>query len=158
MLRHDVVVSCFFPDRNRSAADLVLVLNEFVEDEMPNKWGEGCFHLDGVHHILFHVWRSTWLKCLLRDWMVTLPVCYGSSDIRYLTSCVWGWLWGLNTNKTCANDRTSPHDLQDRITADIHKIMNAICRSTLTAHVRRTEKCVDNAEEKKNTDFSYNFS
>ena len=59
--------------------------------------------------------------------------------------------------------RTSRHDLQDRIIADIHKIMNAICHVSYInrTHVRRTEKCVDNAGEaggggggEKNTDFS----
>jgi len=37
VLRHDVVVFCFFPDRNRSAVELVLVRNEFVEDETRSK-------------------------------------------------------------------------------------------------------------------------
>jgi hypothetical protein len=53
--------------------------------------------------------------------------------------------------------RRVPHDLQDRITADIHKIMNTICRSTLTANLRRMEKCVDNAGEKRTKVFLPSF-
>lgn len=51
----DVMLSFFSQTETYLLQTLHSCFNECVKDEMRRKEGDGCFHLDGVHHTLLCV-------------------------------------------------------------------------------------------------------